>query len=82
VDGAGLLRLRTTTASSWVEARDANDTVLVSRVLQAGETVTLNGALPIRVTIGNAAATEVVLRGQPVDLAPRTRDNVARLQLR
>lgn len=82
MDGAGLLRLRTTTAPSWVEARDANDTVLVSRLLQAGESLALNGALPIRITIGNAAATEVFLRGQRVDLAPRTLDNIARLQLR
>ena len=41
----------------------------------------LDGALPLRVTIGNAAATQLAFRGQPVNLASRTRDNVARLEL-
>jgi cytoskeleton protein RodZ len=43
--------------------------------------VGLNGSLPIRMTIGNAAGTQVQFRGQPVDLAPRTRENVARVEL-
>ena len=46
-----------------------------------GESVSLDGALPIRLTIGNASATQLGFRGQPVDLSDRTRDNIARLQL-
>jgi len=41
----------------------------------------LDGALPLRLKIGNARATEVVFRGRPMDLSPSTRDNVARLEL-
>lgn len=77
---AGLVQLRSS-AASWVEARDAHGQVLLFRTVQAGESVGLDGALPIRLTIGNAAATQVALRGKPVDLAPRTRDNVARVEL-
>jgi len=67
---------------SWIEVHDANGQVLMSRTLLAGETVGLDGALPLRVKIGNAVATELSFRGRPVDLAPITRDNIARLELR
>ncbi|MBX3637613.1 MAG: helix-turn-helix domain-containing protein [Rubrivivax sp.] len=70
-----------TSESSWVEVRDARDRVLLSRTVQPGESVGLDGTLPIRVTIGNASATELTFRGKPVALAPRTRDNVARVEL-
>ncbi len=80
VAGDGPVQLRAD-ASSWIEARDARGRVLLSRELKSGEAVVLDGAMPIRVTIGNASATRLTLRGQPVDLAPRTRDNVARLEL-
>lgn len=78
--GAGVLALRTS-AASWVEVQDAHGQTLLSRNVQPGETVGLDGALPLRLTIGNAAVTQLVFRGQPVDLTASTRDNVARLQL-
>ena len=68
--------------ASWVEVVDARSQVLVSRMLQPGETVVLDGAMPFRLKVGNAAGTEVVFRGQAVDLAAATRDNVARLELK
>jgi cytoskeleton protein RodZ len=51
-------------------------------VLQPGESLGLDGHLPFKLKIGNAAATSLVFRGQPVDLAALTRDNVARLELK
>jgi cytoskeleton protein RodZ len=77
---ASLLQLRADQAS-WIEARDARGQVLVSRVVQPGESVGVDGAMPIKLTIGNARATQVSLRGQPVDLGAATRDNVARLEV-
>ncbi|MDP1648228.1 MAG: helix-turn-helix domain-containing protein [Rubrivivax sp.] len=77
---AGLVQLRTTEAS-WIDARDASGQVLLSRTVLPGESVGLDGTLPIRLVIGNAAATQLGFRGRPVDLAPRTRDNVARVEL-
>jgi cytoskeleton protein RodZ len=77
---AGILAVRTS-AESWVEVQDGRGQMLLSRAVQPGEVVGLDGALPLRLTIGNAAVTQLVFRGQPVDLAPSTRDNVARLQL-
>ncbi len=80
VPAAGMLQLRVREAS-WIEVRDARGASLLSRTVSPGEQVGLDGALPLVLVIGNAAATDLVFRGQPVDLAARTRDNVARLQL-
>lgn len=78
---AALLGLRAS-ADSWVEVVDAQDQVVFSRVLRAGEEAGVNGRLPLRVRIGNAGGTAVTFRGQAVDLGPYTRVNVARLELR
>ena len=68
--------------ASWVEVVDAQGRTLVSRTVAAGESLGVDGALPMKVKIGNAQGTTVTLRGQNVDLAPWVRDNVARLQLK
>lgn len=78
---AGSVVLRTT-AESWVEVRDAAGGVLLSRMLLQGEAVGLDGALPMKLKIGNADGTQVSFRGQPVELQPYTRDNIARLELK
>lgn len=77
---SGVLLLRTS-AESWVEVIDGRGTPLLSRMLQRGETVGLDGASPLRVRIGNASATQVSFKGKPVILTP-TRDNVAKIELR
>lgn len=78
---AGVLAIRTT-ADSWVEVQDDAGQILLSRTVRPGEAVGLDGAMPLRVTIGNAAATQLTFRGQVVDIAASARENVARLQLR
>ena len=77
----GSVQLRVS-GESWVEVLDASGAALLQRMLQPGEAVGLDGAPPFRVKIGNAAATQLVFRGQPVELATSTRDNVARLELK
>jgi len=77
---AGIIQLRTS-GESWIEARDSQGRIVFSRLVASGENVGLNGSLPLRLTIGNAPVTRVTFRGQPVDLVPATRDNVARLEL-
>jgi len=67
---------------SWVEVEDAKGAVLLSRTLQPGESVGLDGALPMRMIVGNAIATEVTMRGKRVPMSPVTRDNVVRLELK
>ena len=67
---------------SWVEAQDARGNLLLSRTLQPGEAVGLDGPLPLRLVIGNAPATEVTLRGKRVTLGAPNRDNVVRVELK
>jgi len=69
-------------ADTWVEVVDAQGHSLLSRTVVAGESVGLDGPLPMRVKIGNAQGTRLKLRGDNVDLTPWTRDNVARLELK
>jgi cytoskeleton protein RodZ len=67
---------------SWVEVEDAKGMVLLSRTLQPGESVGLDGALPMRMIIGNASATEITMRGKRVPVSAATRDNVVRIELK
>jgi cytoskeleton protein RodZ len=78
---AGLLVLRASEAS-WVDVKDAQAKTLIFRTLHAGETVTLDGTPPLRVRIGNAKGTQLVFRGEAIDPAATTRDNIARLELK
>jgi cytoskeleton protein RodZ len=78
--GSALLGVKVT-GESWIEVQDARGQTLVSRRVTSGEALGLDGAVPLRVTIGNASATQLIFRGQPVDLSANTVANVARLQL-
>ncbi|HSW24073.1 MAG TPA: RodZ domain-containing protein [Burkholderiaceae bacterium] len=78
---AGIVVVRAS-EPSWVEATDSRGRMLLSRTLQPGEVVGLDGALPLRLVIGNATATEVTLRGKRVTLGAPNRDNVVRVELK
>ena len=77
----GVLQLRPNEAS-WVEVIDANGKPLISRLVQPGESVGLDGVMPFKVRIGNANAMQAVFRGQPLELGPFIRDNIAKLELK
>ena len=68
-------------AESWVEVVDARGQVLLSKLMRPGDSQDLNGPPPLKVRVGNVAATTLSLRGSPVDLAAQARDNVARIEL-
>ncbi|WP_130434660.1 helix-turn-helix domain-containing protein [Rivibacter subsaxonicus] len=76
-----LVELRASGAS-WVEIRDRGGRALLSRTLNAGETIGVDGALPLKLVIGNADVMQLSFRGQPVPLGAATKDNVARLELK
>ena len=78
---AGVLQLHAN-ERTWVEVTDARGRSLISRLVESGEDVGLDGVMPLKVRIGNAGATKVVFRGQPLELGAFTRDNVARLELK
>jgi cytoskeleton protein RodZ len=67
---------------SWVEVKDAKGNTLLSRHVQSGERVPVEGAVPLKLVIGNAPGVHLSFRGQGVDLARYTQSNVARLELK
>ncbi len=77
-DGALVLRA---VQATWVQAVDGSGQTLMARLVPAGETVALTPALPVRLRIGNAQGTELLFRGQPVNLTATTRDNIANITL-
>ena len=67
---------------SWVEVVDAAGVVQLRRLLSDGEVVGASGVLPLSVVVGRSNTTQVQVRGKPFDLAPITRDNVARFEVK
>lgn len=67
---------------SWVQVRGANGATVLQKLVRTGETVAVPGSPPWSVVIGKADATEVLVRGQPMDLAPVARENVARFEVK
>ncbi len=78
---SGVLVLRTA-GECWVEVRGADGKVLLSRMVHQGEEVGLDGALPMRLKVGNANAASVTFRGQSFDLRPYTTGSVAKVELK
>ena len=78
---SGVLGL-TAKGDSWIQVADAQGQLLLSRVVNKGETVTLDGALPLKVVIGRVDATEVSVRGKPFSMADIVQGNVARFEVK
>jgi len=66
---------------SWTEIRDRDGRVLLSGMNSGGTAQNLSGMPPLDIVIGNAADVRLTYKGSPVDLAPYTRQNVARFRL-
>jgi cytoskeleton protein RodZ len=66
----------------WLEVIDGTDQVVFQRTIQPGETLTFEQRTPLKLKVGNAAGAQITFRGEPVDLAPFTRANVARVELK
>lgn len=66
---------------SWLEVRDRDNKQIFSQRVTSGTEQTLSGQGPLSLVIGYAPGVRVFWRGQPVDLAPHTRGDVARLVL-
>ena len=72
----------TARADSWIQVADAQGQLILSRVVNKGETVKLDGALPLKVVIGRADQTEVSVRGKPFSMTDIAQGNVARFEVK
>ena len=66
---------------SWTEVKDRSGHALLSQMNAGGTTQEIAGSPPLDVVVGNASDVTLTWRGRRVDLAPYTRQNVARLTL-
>jgi cytoskeleton protein RodZ len=67
---------------SWAEVTNGTGTVVLQRLLQAGERVEFSAAPPYAVLLGNAAEVQVTVRGRAFDAGAIARNNVARFEAR
>ncbi len=65
----------------WVDIRDSTGEVLLFGEMSRGDREILGGEPPYSLVIGNAAAAEITVAGQPYDLGSVARGNVARFEL-
>ena len=68
-----------TEGEAWIEIKDGADRMLVSSLNPAGSERVVRGRPPYNLVIGNASRVQVVYDDKPVNLAPHTRADVARL---
>lgn len=66
---------------AWVEVRDGDGKILLSRLNAVGTDQMVAGIAPFKLIVGNAKGVSLRYRGRPVNLAPHTRERVARLTL-
>jgi cytoskeleton protein RodZ len=69
------------TEDCWVEIKDAADKTLFGDLGRAGQEIEFVGAGPFRVLLGYAPGVTLKFDGEPIALAPHTRNNVASLVL-
>lgn len=65
----------------WVEITNADAKVLVSKVMQASESLELSSDQPLNILLGRANVAQVIFNNKPVDLEPYKQGDVARLTL-
>ncbi len=63
----------------WVEVKSATGRRLYGDLSRGGETLTLLGEGPFRILLGYAPGAQLRFNGEPVPLAPHTRNNMATL---
>lgn len=66
---------------SWVSITDKTGKIVYEKLSQSGAQETVSASPPLTVIIGSASDTKMQYSGQAVDLAPHTKNNVARITL-
>ncbi|VVO07487.1 Cytoskeleton protein RodZ [Pseudomonas fluorescens] len=80
VAGQGQVKVQFT-ADCWTQVTDGSGKVLFSGLKRKGDSLAVNGKPPFTVRLGFARGAQVSYNGQPVDVAPFTSGETARLKL-
>jgi cytoskeleton protein RodZ len=67
--------------NAWTQVKDASGQTILVTTGTPGGSQTVHGRPPLEVTLGNASETSLTWRGEPFDLAPHIKGNVARVRL-
>lgn len=71
----------TVSADSWIEIIDSNGDMIEKDLLRGGNQRSYTGNPPFEMMLGRPSAVVVEFNGEPIDLAPYIRGDVARLTL-
>lgn len=82
IEGKVQLLVLRARSESWIQVRDATGTTTLQKILLPGELAVVPGNPPLFVVVGNAEATEVLVRGKALDLVAISKDNVARFEVK
>ncbi|AZO86220.1 Cro/Cl family transcriptional regulator [Stutzerimonas stutzeri] len=80
VAGQGQVQVQFT-FDCWTQVTDGSGKVLFSGLKRKGDSLAVNGKPPFSVRLGFARGAQVSYNGQPVDVAPFTSGETARLKL-
>jgi len=80
VAGDGHIQI-TFISDCWTQVTDGNGKVLFSGLKRKGDTLDQGGKPPLTLRLGYARGAQVAYNGQPVDVAPFTSGETARLKL-
>lgn len=67
---------------AWVQVRNAQQQVVMEKIMQAGDVYESDAARPLSVVIGNASVSSVEIDGVALDLARSSKNNVARFEVK
>lgn len=66
---------------TWLNVVNQSGEEVYDKILYAGNRDVIDVFQPLEIVVGNAFGTTLVVDGKPIDLAPYTRANVARVRL-
>ena len=66
---------------TWVSVIDASGREIYNKTIFAGSRESITVKPPVSVVVGNAAGASMTMNSKPIDLAPHTHSNVARVKL-
>lgn len=78
--GEGVVALEFS-ANCWIQLTDATGKVVVSGLKRTGEKLEVSAKAPVELRLGYARGAQVRYNGQPVDVAPFTSGETARIKL-
>ncbi|RMQ41172.1 putative membrane protein [Pseudomonas cichorii] len=78
--GSGQIKVQFT-ADCWTQVTDGNGKVLMSGLKRKGDNLDVAGKPPLTLRLGYARGAQVSYNGEPVDVAPFTSGETARLKL-